>query len=54
MQTYIVTDLTTGDTVLAELEHVAKLIGVEANYIGWCIDLDGIFASADWHVSHQF
>ncbi len=50
MQTYWLTDRTTGETTLVDADTVERLLGVELGYVDRCICVDGMFENEGWRV----
>lgn len=51
MQTYWLTDRTTGEATLVDGDTVERLLGVELGYVDWCIGEDRVFENGKWKVS---
>ena len=50
MRAYWVMDKTSGDKALLDYAAIEKRIGIEFDYVAWCIEEDGVFENADWRV----
>ena len=50
MQTYWLTDRTTGEATLVDGDTVERLLEVELGYVKWCIEVDGAFENEEWKV----
>lgn len=50
MQTYWLTDRTSGEATLVDADTVERVLGVELGYLDWCIKVDGVFENGVWRV----
>lgn len=51
MRVYWVLDRDEGEEVLLDENALCRLLGVEIDYIDWCIKQDGYFENGDYRVA---
>ena len=50
MQVYWLTDRTNGEATLVDGETIERVLGVELEYVEWCIREDGVFENGKWRI----
>ena len=50
MQAYWLTDKSSGEIILVVADTVERLLGVELEYVKWCLLSDGVFENGQWKV----
>ena len=50
MQVYWLTNRTNGEAILVDGDTIERLLGVEIEYVEWCIRVDGMFKNGRWRV----
>ena len=49
-EVFLLTDITSGDAILANCDDVVRIVGVEIDYIVQIIKDDGVFENGRWRV----